>query len=177
MSQENEAITDDIKVLNDQRLPGNYGAEPKQYYDHLFEQYKLYVGTAESVSSRRGLSNTFFLTLHTLIIASIGTLYENGFQPQTKWAVILPLIALLTLCWTWWQLNRSYKQLNSAKFSVIDALEKHLPAQPFVSAEWLILGKGEDSRRYRKLTDVEKWVPIIFAFIYLFGAILILYYS
>jgi len=177
MLQSHQNSSEEVKILNDKSSPSSYGGEPKQYYDHLLEQYKIYVATAESISSRRGVSNTFFLTLHTLIITAIGSLYENGFHFQSKWFVLLPLIALLTLCWTWWRLNKSYKQLNSTKYKVIDAFEKHLPAHPLVSAEWKILGESDDPGIYRRLTDVESVVPIIFSILYLFGAMLILVYQ
>ena len=160
-------------LWNEEVRPESYG-ESKQYYDHILEQYKMYVATAESVSSRRGISNTYFLTLHTLIVTAAGILFENNFQFQSKWIVVIPLIGLLTLCWTWWRLNLSYKQINNAKFRVIDEFEKHLPAKPFVSAEWQILGGGKNPKLYRSLSDVENWVPTIFAGLYLLGAILIL---
>lgn len=168
-----ENINDNL--WNKEVTPVNYG-EAKQYYDHVLEQYKIYVATAESVSARRGLSNTFFLTLHTLVVTAIATLYENSFRLQPKWIVIMPMIALLTLCWTWWRLNKSYKQLNSAKYKVIDEFERHLPSKPFVSAEWKTLGEGKDPTLYQELTDVENWVPAIFAILYLFGTMIILYY-
>ncbi len=163
-----------VQVLNDKVSPTSY-PEPKQYYDHLLELYKLYVATAESISSRRGLSNTFFLTLNTLVVTAVGILIENGLSLQPKWVVVLPLAALLTLCWTWWRLNLSYKQLNIAKYQVIDAFERSLPARPFVEAEWKLLGEGKDSKRYRELTDAENIVPMIFALLYSFAALMLLF--
>jgi len=174
MSGSSQKTSNKSDLWNEKVTPKNYG-ESKQYYDHILEQYKMYVATAESVSSRRGLSNTYFLTLHTLIVTALGILYENGFQIQSKWVVFMPLLGLLTLCWTWWRLNQSYKQLNDAKFKVIDEFEKHLPTMPFVSAEWRVLGEGKDPKLYRSLSDVENWVPIIFAGLYAFGSILILF--
>ena len=176
MSENHHKPSLKVSVLNEKITPDNYG-DPKQYHDHLLEQYKLYAATAESISARRGLSNTFFLTLHTLIITAIGTFYENGYHPEPKGIVILPLIAFLTLCWAWWRLNTSYKQLNNAKFRVIDAFEQQLPAHPFVSAEWKMLGEGKDPSLYRELSDVENWIPAIFAGLYLLGTINVLYYS
>jgi hypothetical protein len=161
-------------LWNTEVSPKKYG-EQKQYYDHIFEQYKLYVETAEATSGRRGLANTFFLTLHTLIITTIGLFFQNGFQIQNKWMIFLPLLACVTLCWAWWRIIKSFKQLNTAKFKVIGEFEKHLPAMPFVSAEWNMLGKGQDPNLYRELTDVENLVPLIFAGLYILGGIVVAY--
>lgn len=157
-------------LLNGKVNPENY----KQYHDHLLEQYKIYVATAESVSTKRGLSNTFFLSLNTFILTGLTVLYENGFNLNPVWIIIFPTIALLALCWAWWRLNVSYKQLNSAKFKVIDAFEEHLPARPFVSAEWEMLGEGRKTDLYKPLTDIENWVPAIFAGLYIFGVIVVM---
>ena len=154
-------------LINEKISPEKY----EKYHDHLLEQYKIYVATAESVSTKRGLSNTFFLSLNTFILTGLTILYENGFKFDPVWIIIFPAIALLTLCWAWWRLNVSYKQLNSAKFKVIDAFEEHLPARPFVSTEWERLGKGKNPALYKPLTDIENWVPGIFASLYIFGVI------
>ena len=43
-----------------------------QTYDGaLLEQYKLYVEMADRVSARRGLTNSFFLTLNTSVVAAL----------------------------------------------------------------------------------------------------------
>ena len=42
----------------------------------VLEQYKLYVEMADRISARRGLTNTFFLTLNTTVVglvAAVGT--------------------------------------------------------------------------------------------------------
>jgi hypothetical protein len=88
---------------------------------------------------------------------------------------VFPLIAVLALCYVWWRLLLSYRQLNAAKYQVIDQYEKMLPARPYVSAEWRLLGEGNDPKLYKSMTDIEKSVPIIFGLLYLIGAALIIF--
>ena len=60
---------------------------------------------------------------------------------------------------------KSYQQLNTGKFDVIHEIERKLPLALY-KAEWDALGRGQDSRKYKPLTDVEKWVPVIFIGLY-----------
>src|ERR1019366_3230044 len=103
--------------------------------DTILEQYKLYVEMADRISARRNLTNTFFLTLNTAIFAAIGALWKD----QTKiasWLLVFPLLAFVVQCGAWFFLVRSYRQLNSAKYTVIGVLEERLPASPYWKAEW-----------------------------------------
>lgn len=145
-----------------------------KYQDHLLEQYKLYVEMADRISQRRSLANTFFLTLHTLILGATGFVYEKGDIAAGKYFMIIPLLAVLALCYAWWRLVRSYRQLNTAKFKVIGEFEKRLPASPYWSAEWNALGQGKDPKLYTPLTVIENWVPAIFSVLYISGTVFIL---
>lgn len=160
-------------LWNPSVTPEKYGIN-EQYTEHVFEQYKIFVEMADRISSRRNLANTFFLTLHTLIISAASFLYEKGPTVSNPWLNIFPLIAVLALCYVWYRLILSYRQLNSAKYKVIGEYERLLPSSPYWSAEWKALGEGKNLQLYRPLTDVESWVPIIFAVLYVIGVITII---
>ncbi|GAA2775727.1 hypothetical protein GCM10010521_62820 [Streptomyces rameus] len=140
------------------------------YHAAIFEQYKLCVEMADRVSARRNLANTFFLTLHTALLAFLGAWLSQEHHREVP--VVLALAALLVLlgmCVTWWFTVRSYHQLNRGKFEVIGALEERLPARTFVAAEWRALGEGRDWRVYLPLNRVERWIPLLFAGSYALG--------
>jgi hypothetical protein len=158
-------------LWNPDVTPDTYGSS-EQYYKHVFKQYAICVEMADRVSSRRNLANTFFLTLNTFILGAAGFLYEKGPSDVDIWFLLIPLAVLLANCYVWWRLLLSYRQLNKAKFAVIGEYEKRLPTGPFVAAEWKLLGEGADPSLYRPLSDVEKWIPILFAAIYVAGAAL-----
>jgi hypothetical protein len=148
----------------------SYVEPADKYQAALLEQYKIYVEMADRISARRGLANTFFLTLNTAVFTVIGVFLQN--KPQTaSWLLVFPLIALIGQCAAWFYLVRSYRQLNTAKYDVIGALEERLPASPYWRAEWTALGEGKDRSKYWPLTHLEQWVPIFFAATYLIGFI------
>lgn len=66
----------------------------------------------------------------------------------------------------------SYKDLNTAKFEVIHALEEQLPVALF-HHEWFVCGHNRKTKdkpledRYVPLTRVERWVPVAFAALYI----------
>jgi hypothetical protein len=150
-------------------------ARNEKYQEHVLEQYKLYVEMADRISARRNLANTFFLTLHTAIISAVGFTYEKGPALENRYFILLPLAAILALCYTWWRMVKSYRQLNTAKYQVVGEFETRLPARPYYSAEWKAIGEGKNPKLYLPLTHVENWVPIIFGLIYIVGAVLYLY--
>lgn len=136
----------------------------------ILEQYKLYVEMADRVSARRGLTNTFFLSLNTALLTAIGVVWAHH-PSKARWGVVIPLVVLLGECITWFSLVRSYRQLNSAKYAVVGALERRLPASPYWSAEWKALGEGRDRARYWPITHLEQAVPLLFAAAYVAGFI------
>lgn len=167
MSKSTDSLSDHL--WNRTFSADNYPKDTK-YQDHVLEQYKIYVEMADRISARRNVANTFFLTLHTAIIGSIGFAFGKGFKLIDQNFIIFPLLAVLALCYAWWRLVKSYRQLNTAKYKVIGELEKRLPASPYWSAEWTALGEGKDIKLYVPLTHIENWIPIIFSIIYVLGA-------
>lgn len=147
-----------------------YSADDLAYRSAILEQYKLYVEMADRISARRGLANTFFLTLNTAVFALVGAFWD--FQPSTgtKWH-LFPLVALIIQCGSWFWTIRSYRQLNSAKFAVVGHLENRLPALPYSDAEWAALAEGKEPAVYWPLTKVESTVPALFAATYLVAII------
>ena len=139
-----------------------------KWYSHLLDQYKLYVEMADRVSARRGLTNTFFLTLNTTLVGLAAVIEKTAVQGRAWWLAI-PLAALLGECFTWFYLVRGYRLLNTAKYQVVGVLEERLPASPFVRGEWWCLAERRGRERYWPLSFIEQWVPALFALIYVAG--------
>ena len=76
-------------LFNEDITVENYGSR-EQYFDHIFGQYKILIEMADRVSARRNLANTFFLTLHTLIIGVVGIVFENKLQLTSIWLIVFP---------------------------------------------------------------------------------------
>ncbi|MFE6923744.1 hypothetical protein ACFVAV_22150 [Nocardia sp. NPDC057663] len=163
------------RLWND--APENEGPDARSstYDNMVLEQYRLYVEMADRVSARRGLANSFFLSLNTGIFTLV-TLFGKTPPPDTAEWLVIPLIAVLGQCFAWFYLVRSYRLLNGAKFRVIGALEERLPASPFWKAEWWALGEGRDRTLYWPLSHIEQWVPVLFALAYVSGFLAIAFH-
>ncbi|MET9212569.1 MULTISPECIES: RipA family octameric membrane protein [unclassified Nocardia] len=153
------------------------GREPddRAYDSAVLEQYRLYVEMADRVSARRGLANSFFLTLNTGIFTLV-TVFGKSPPPDTARWLVIPLIAVLGQCFAWFYLVRSYRLLNGAKYQVVGALEERLPASPFWKGEWWALGEGRDRARYWPLSHIEQWVPVLFGVAYVSGFLAIAFH-
>ena len=150
-----------------------YDGDTKAWQAAVLEQYKLYVEMADRVSQRRGLTNTFFLTLNTTIFTLFGVFWTDR-PAGSSWWLLVPLMVVLGECFAWFYLLRSYRLLNSAKFKVIGALEERLPASPYWKAEWSALGQGTDRSSYWPLSHIEKWIPLGFGILYVAGFLAVL---
>jgi len=143
-------------------LSDEYG---DKYIEHLLDQYKIYIASAEHISDRRQKANEFFLGLNTALVAVLGFIATKTGQANVTVVLILSAIAGTTVCYLWYRIVRSYKGLNSAKFKVIHAIESRLPLALY-EAEWAVLGRGENKSVYWPFTHIELYVPWIFIAIY-----------
>lgn len=144
--------------------PEEYGAN---YSAHLLEQYKIYVEMADRVSQRRDQSNRFYVTIVSALAAIVVVIARFGVPADGANGALsdIGFLAIglfgLALSGVWWLNIRSYRTLNSAKFEIINRIEKQLPFAGY-SEEWDILRPLEGRKPYLQLTRVEQFVPIIF---------------
>lgn len=143
----------------------DYGTD---YHAHVLEMYKLYVEMADKISERRQTGNSFFLTLNSAIVALVGYINLSSDElPQNAGSLFwLVPVAGMILCYLWYRLIHSYKDINSGKFKVVHAIEKLLPLRPY-DAEWTALGRGDDPKLYLPFTQTEMLVPWVFFAIHL----------
>lgn len=132
----------------------------------LLEQYKIYVIMANHISERRDKTNSFFLTLNSLIIAGLGFSYEKVNQLDPKALILFPVTVIIVFCIAWLIMIFNYRNLNSVKFRIICEIEKKLFCTPW-GTEWMELGEGKDKYRYISLTTIELAIPIVFMLLYL----------
>ncbi len=169
----NDLNTIEEDLWNETDASAYEGESAVAYQAAILEQYKLYVEMADRVSARRGISNTFFLSLNSAVFVLIGVFWE--IRPKgPEWVLIFPILVLVAQCLSWFWIIRSYRQLSTAKFAIIGRLERRLPASPYWSAEWVALGRGQKPARYWPLTHVEAAVPALFALAYLGAFVVIL---
>ena len=134
----------------------------------LLEQYKLYVQSAENVSARRVATNRFMLTINAALVALYG-LQTTNFG-QGYWTLLIPVIGI-PVSMLWYLIIKSHADLNRFKFHVIHELEQHLPAAMY-RYEWKLAEEGQ-GKTYRAVTTIERWIPILFAVLYVVLAVII----
>jgi hypothetical protein len=132
-----------------------------EYQRQLFEQYKMYVDLADKISQRRSSANSFFITANAALL-TVASWFKDDFGNYMYLVSAVGLIISLF----WFFSIRSYKQLNSGKFTVIHEIEAHLPLALF-AYEWEVLGEGKSYRKYWPLSHIEQIVPIIFVLLYI----------
>ena len=160
--------TDDTRsrLWNDTVDQWSYVGTAEKYQAAIMEQYKIYVEMTDRIGARRATMNTFFILVNSSIFTAVGALAQS--RPPRGSAVLMVAVAILIAqCGAWYWILRSYRQLSSAKFRVIGALEERLPAGPWYRAEWAAIGAGRDKSRYWPITRLEQWVPALYALAYI----------
>lgn len=148
-------MSDDIRTNLSSVSPEQY-LNP-DYRAHVLDIYKAYLASAQANSDRRMAANTFFLSVHTLLIGGAGLSLDASEQ---LFALLISLLGLM-LAWIWRRLVKSYRQLNHAKFKVVHEIERLLPIATY-DAEWKALGEGKDPNIYHPYTHLEPYVAWAF---------------
>lgn len=163
-------MTDDLESIDSTLFPNGLPTSDADIQRTL-ELYKLMVASSESLVARRQGVNTFFLTINGAILTAASLLIGNQSDPQLQ-AIGLSMLtgtgAILALAWR--SLIRSFGQLNTGKFAVINRIEKILPAAVYL-AEWKSLDEGRNPNKYRTFTSREVWTPWTFFVVYCVSAV------
>lgn len=131
--------------------------------DAALEQYKLILGTIESLESRRQTLHTFFMSVNSLFVAAIGLLAKESLDTaEVAWGVVAFAAAGVVISMSWRLQLHSYEKVASSKWKVINAFESHMPSRPFC-AEYAELQR----QNYRSFTKNEAWIPVLFVVLYL----------
>lgn len=138
---------------------------PSDQLPIVFDQYRLYLELTDRISERRQTANSFFVAVNTALIALLG--YVNAEQESlgAQRFYFLVTVAGIVLCFLWYRIIRSYRDLNTARFAVVHQIESLLPVRPY-RAEWDFVGRGYVSRLYKPFTHIEIGVPWLFFVLY-----------
>lgn len=147
--------------------------------EELLDIYKLHVEMADRVSQRREGANRLFVALLSAMIVLIAAVLRFGPELEIlpiKFIILVLAVTVLALAGSWFIVIRSYRQLNTGKFKVLQELEEKIPFA-FYRIEWQRLGEGKDWRRYWKLTVVETFLPVIFSLLSVGMCVLVFWYG
>ncbi len=131
------------------------------------EQYRLLLGTIESLESRRQTLHTFFMSINSLLLAAIGLIANEARETAELGAgVVVLAVAGLVFSRSWRDQLDSYEAVASSKWTVINAFERCLPSSPFC-AEYAHLKRKD----YRSFTQNEAKIPKAFMGLYLLAVV------
>jgi hypothetical protein len=133
------------------------------------EIYKLCVEMADRTSERRMKNNSFLLTLNTAIISLAGYLSLNN--NQYTWVIVLSISCIIINTY-WFFLISSYKKINDAKYAVIQKIEQNLSIKAFEDEDRFL-----SKDKHRKLSDIEKLIPITLIILNVFIIIMISFFT
>lgn len=163
-----DSISDLLSYINNS--DSKYELFNNEEYDPniLFEQYKLFLQSSESVIQRRQSISNFYLTVNSALLGLsgvIGTIsISNILNDYIK--LFIPIVGIV-LCISWIRMIKSYGVLNSSKLKIINMIEKKLPIALY-DAEWKVQTDKLNYKPYVSFTDSETRIPKIFLIIYSF---------
>lgn len=133
-------------------------------HNELFQQYRMFVDSAEKISERRNQLNTFFIALHSLLVSGLSLFKSEIF------AYIIPICVFgCVLAFLWWYMLCNYRALNKAKFTIIQEIEKKLPLNLY-NSEWSLYKTSKhrwNPTRYLSFARLEMVLPWLLIAVYL----------
>lgn len=114
---DNKDLEEEIFNISEVR----YGQDYKR---HLLEQYKIYIESAEKISDRRQKTNDFFLAINSALLALFGY-FSIRIEDKPILIILMASILGICICYFWYRIIKSYKDMNSGKFKVIHIIEKN----------------------------------------------------
>ena len=109
---------------------------------------------ANSNTEKRNNANNLFITINSALFAVITFAWDYK-------SILLSIIGIV-VCVLWLSSIRSYKQLSSVKYDIVNEIEKKLPLAPF-TYEW---EKLKLEHNYVGLTRIENVLPWLFLVLY-----------
>lgn len=135
------------------------------YSEHLFQQYRMYVESAEKTSDRRNKANSDFVALSTIFVSLLALASQATFLGNPTLAELVLSAFGFSVSAMYCTLIKSYDQLNAGKFSVIHEIESGLPLALY-DHEWDVLGRGKSPAVYTPLSHIERRIPALLAIMY-----------
>ncbi|PCI40167.1 MAG: hypothetical protein COB50_00010 [Thiotrichales bacterium] len=143
------------------------------YHHLLMEQYKICVEMTDRLNARRSLMNIFFLTLHAIILSMVALSLSHNPVIHKLGLMVVPLVVLLLLCYTWGKIATFYRGVNRERSRVINELEARLPSNPYaVSEKHNAYGVLQNP-----LQQMETVLPWAFGILYALSFVYITYFA
>ena len=133
---------------------------------NLLEQYREMISSSESLMDRRQNTSSFHISINTAFIGMLGVFGALGLNREL-FCLMLMVISIfgVIVSTSWIGALNSYNRINSSKYDVLEAMERHLPASMF-HAEYKDSKNYMRSRTYPSYSQRELVIPQSFRVLY-----------
>jgi hypothetical protein len=135
----------------------DYGSD---YNDHCIEQYKLFCQITEALASRRLVTNRLFLAIATALLALPNILKAISEPAKDNNIWVIPVFGIV-FSFLWYRILLSYSTVATARYEIINAMEKKLPFKCY-AAEWNKIKLSQHGKCYKAFSKIESWIPRCF---------------
>ena len=168
MDAKDEQVNPNDANPNEQITPDDDASQ-----DQLIEIYKVQSQLTNSISTRRTITNRYYLLVMSGLTFVFSTLLQNIDKipsqflkvVSAEWLIVVLGAVGIALSWSWCVSINSYLRLNSRKYEVLKILETKLEYQ-FFQKEWEFLGKDRSYLTYWQLSANQLSVPAVFFIIF-----------
>ena len=171
MKKENTSVKSGLFNENIKKEAGT-----EVYYTIMMEQWKTANEMAANISEQRNSMNNFYISLISVLVGGIlfsDQLLSSNIIAKTVLCITIGVIGFIC-CQKWISQIENYKQLNGAKYEIINELEKNLSAN-VISYEYLITEKNEKTeKRKTSFSDQEKSIAKLFRAVILIVPLIII---
>ena len=134
----------------------------------LFDQYNLLVDSAQKNEERRRDSNNIFIAINSIGVTVLTqSVHIEKLKLETVFIFTLLLLAGIIICWDWLRLINSYKHSNYINYSVLNFLERSLPARVFSLRTDIMNELDGNSEKASVILKKETLIPKLFLGIYI----------
>lgn len=139
----------------------------KVFYTILMEQWKTANEMAANISSQRNNMNNFYISLMSILIGGImfsDQLLNSNVLAKTVLFITIAITGFIC-CQKWIAQIVNYGKLNSAKYDVINELERQLPANVMLSEYERTEKNARKEKNKINFSEQEKGIAKLFRII------------
>ena len=134
----------------------------------LFEQYKLLVDSSQKNEERRRDSNNIFIAINSICVTVLTqSIHKGTLRLENVLVLSLLLFGGIAICWDWLNLINAYRYSNYINYSVLNFLERSLPARIFSLRVDIMNELDGESEKASVILKKESLIPKLFFCIYL----------
>jgi hypothetical protein len=129
----------------------------------LFEQYKLFVSSADKIITARKETNTLYITLNSVIISTVGAIGEGKIFPDNNLLLVATLMIIgIGSVISWISTLSLYQTVDYENYSIIKELEAYFPSSIYTRFNQHIAKENISNNDKSFFVKKERLIPYSF---------------